>query len=871
MKLLDFLNKNKNSEIKDSDKATLTQSTMTGLVTIIINNKKYTLYKDVYKKVYIYFVTGNEVLLYSFILRDDIETDYMLKDATGKNISIQFLYNIDTESATSTKSLPTLENYTRIKNYLDDKEIRKSVDNDSLARVAAVAMIEGLQFLTQISFANYKIPITKKPYEKQNEKEDEQQNKIEQQEVVVEESKETKSENNIKDIVEPQKPSQQNITIPYSEIKEKTFEKIAEKVEEIKEKQPKISPYYFVGYKIKLETDPLTGKTNWHYELNKNKEPMKVYFSPKNIGKIIASHMFISGKTGSGKTSFNNTLIHTLLYYGVNVFAFDIKTGSLDYSSSIINEPESKENMLKTINDSKYKGVLQPDENIQFIDKDIPDEALLLLNPKISVFKNRFGKPVVPLILYNNPDESANIKYFTSVNILDNQLRNDLIEYASKGNEYIAEYNALKQEYKEGINDMLIAYFNTLVKGKYNKKFVEVLADYMTSKILAYMEKTQFRVMPTNADFADWIQDYDMFGKDLKPDSEEIRFIDYVYDNNISKRIIDFENGVDLHGILKSITERNSNFYLTIRTNISLLSFYVIYLYYLLSKSEKLKIDGMAEGEAYSAMFIDEAHYLEKNQLLDNVLKDAQRTDRLRNRGWIFSSQRVFMSSFGKQESIGTYIFFAGQSGDVASQKTKFSKIISKESIDFINSNLLTFTSDNDDLIVDEEGSPIDRFTTVVKAFPNRAFTKDIMEYGVTEYAKKAEPYLIQKQKIEGVFELTFSPLTISLKTLSEDGKLSISALTDDDRIKLLKIINDLTPQLIEALSDKDLNSKEISSNSLQYIQKILLLIQTNRELSDKVDVFIKTYLVAYKNTLNIDLIKQLLEIFEDYKAKMNF
>ena len=879
MKVLNFIKKKKDETTSTGD--IKTENSMNVVANLFIQSKKYSLLSDKYNGNVIYFVLGNDTLLYVFILRsmDDYQSKYVLKDSFGKNISIQILFNIDVNEMTEGTPFPTIENWSSIKDFLNTNKIFKTIESSSLARLAFVSMIEGLTFLSQISFSNYKIPITNNQVKQENE-EDKKHEFNEAKATTIKkaiasiEEAQNDADDTIgkKDEVEDTVASNKNssdedesvIKATSEDISKHTFEEISKKVEDMTPKsKTTISTKYFIGYKVVNSLDS-TGKEIWTYELNKDKKPVKLFFAPNNIGKIIASHMFINGKTGSGKTSFNNSLIHTLLYHGVNVFAFDIKTGSLDYSATIIKKPESKEDVLKMINDQKYKGLLPEDKNIEFTPDDIPDDALEVINPNIGTFTNRFGKKVIPLVIYNNPDESTNIKFFTSINILNNELRNQLIDFASKGDNYVAEYNAIKQEYKEGLNQMLIAYLNTLTQGKYPKKFVETMADFVTSKVINYMEKTEFRIMPTNSDFAELLHDYSMFGKDLKPDSEEIRFMEYIYDNNLSKRIIDFENGTDLHSILKAITQSGSNFYLTIRCNTSLLSFYVIYLYYLLSKSEKLKIDGMKEGEAYTAMFIDEAHYLDKNQLLDRVLKDAQRTDRLRNRGWIFSAQRVFMSSFGKQESLGTYVFFAGQSGDIASQKTKFSKILSKEAIEYVNSNILSFTTDNNDLIIDENGSPLDRISAVVKSFPNRAYSKDIMEFGIAKYAEEINPYLIQNQILENKIYIKRQKLDISLRTVGDDGKLTISSLNEGDRFKLSKLVSDLSLQLSSLLSASDLNEKEITEDSLQYIQKILLLVEISREVAPKVEEILNKYIYTYNSENNLQFIMELNDLLNE-------
>ena len=883
MKSFSFIKKSKKEPTVETPISP--ESSMTTVANLFIKNKKYSLLSDKHNGATVYFVLGNDTLLYVFVLRnmDDYQSKYVLKDNFGKNVSIQILFNIDANEMTEGRGFPTIDNWSYIKDFLNTNKIFTTIENNSLARLTFVSIIEGTNFLMQISFSNYKIPITsQKPKEEPVEnkdffdyREEEEPKEVAvkketvkelKEEPIVEKEEEEQSQEEVEvDEKEEEKPSSTySIKSNSEDISKQTFEEISKKVESISPKvKSKISDRYFIGYKL-INTIDSSGKESWVYEINKDKKPVKLYFAPNNIGKIIASHMFINGKTGSGKTSFNNSLIHTLLYHGVNVFAFDIKTGSLDYSATIIKKPEAKSEMLKMINDQKYKGLLPEDKNIEFTADDISDDALEVLNPKIGTFVNRFGKKVIPIVIYNNPDESTNIKFFTSINILNNELRNQLIDFSTKGENYIAEYNAIKQEYKEGLNQMLIAYLNTLTQGKYPKKFVDTMADYVTSKVINYMEKTNFRIMPTNSDFAELLHDYSMFGKDLKPDSEEIRFMEYIYDNNLSKRIIDFENGTDLHSILKSITQSGSNFYLTIRCNTSLLSFYVIYMYYLLSKSEKLKIEGMKEGEAYTAMFIDEAHYLEKNQLLDRVLRDAQRTDRLRNRGWIFSAQRVFMSSFGKQESLGTYVFFAGQSGDIASQKTKFSKILSKKSIEYINSNILSFTTDNNDLIIDENGTPLDRTDAVVKSFPNRAYSKDIMEYGIAKYAEEISPYLIQNQILETKIYLKPQKIDITLRTIGSDGKLTISSLNDEDKFKLVKAISDLSLQLSSLMSEKDINTRELTIDSLQYIEKILLLVEISREVSSKVEHILSTYVYSYKKENNLDFIVELNDLLNE-------
>ena len=213
---------------------------------------------------------------------------------------------------------------------------------------------------------------------------------------------------------------------------------------------------------------------------------------------------------------------------------------------------------------------------------------------------------------------------------------------------------------------------------------------------------------------------------------------------------------------------------------------------------------------------------------------------------------------------LGLYQFFAGQSGDIASQKTKFSKILSKKSIEYINSNILSFTTDNNDLIIDENGTPLDRTDAVVKSFPNRAYSKDIMEYGIAKYAEEISPYLIQNQILETKIYLKPQKIDITLRTIGSDGKLTISSLNDEDKFKLVKAISDLSLQLSSLMSEKDINTRELTIDSLQYIEKILLLVEISREVSSKVEHILSTYVYSYKKENNLDFIVELNDLLNE-------
>ena len=895
MKLFNF-NKNKQKQNSNLDD-------IIAISTLFIGSKKYTLYKSKYNDCFIYFITGNDTLLYIFLLRDTVEynSKYIFKNSVGNNISVQFLFDVDKNEMYEETPLPTLSNWNTIKKYINENKIFKSNDDDFIARIVLTGVIEGLSYLSQLSFANYKMPITQhvnrieedKTTEEKTEIKEEIPEKIENKNDTASESKEVENKNEttlekepeqkqekieepiIKDNYIPIVPNIQTpkvITATANELSKSSIINVSKKLEdENKNIKPKIPNQYFVGYKMILEQDDY-GNKNWTYELNKNKEPVKVYFSPQNIGKIISTHMFINGKTGSGKTSFNQSLLHTLLYHGLNIFALDIKAGSIDYSASIINKPIEKSNLLKYMNSEKYKGVLPESKNIEFIDKDIPDEALKILNPKFGSLYNRFGNKVIPIAIYNVSDEGDNASYFTALNILDNDKRQKLIEYADD-EEKQDEYNNMKQEYKDGLSKLLVAYFNALSSQRPSNsdKFINTYAELITNKLMSFMEKTKFRIFPTNREFINMLKDYSMWSKDIKPDSEEEIIMNYIADAHNAKKIVDFEKGIDLVYVLNKIRENNSNFYLTIRADTFLLSFYVIYLYYLLSKTDNFKINGLDKNGAYSSIFIDEAHYLENNPLLTKVITDAQRTDRIRNRGWIFSAQRAFKSGFNMQESIGTYVFFGGQSADAVSLKARYSKVISSKAIEYINKNISTFTTDSDTFIVDENGTPLDREIEVVKSFPNRAYSDEIHQYGIGNYAKDISPYLIQNLKIDNVINFTIEEIPISFKFNGDSEKLTISSFGNDDKKLLIKMITELQNDINIFLADKNLNKEEISMNSIQYIEKIVLLAEVQRTNIPNGDIILNNYLYNYNKENNTKFLIELNSFLNDAKKSFEF
>lgn len=174
MKVLDFIKKKKDETA--STGAIKTENSMAVIANLFIQSKKYSLLSDKYNGNVIYFVLGNDTLLYVFILRsmDDYQSKYVLKDNFGKNISIQILFNIDVNEMTEGTPFPTIENWSSIKDFLNTNKIFKTIESSSLARLAFVSMIEGLTFLSQISFSNYKIPITNSQVKQEDEEPEKQ-------------------------------------------------------------------------------------------------------------------------------------------------------------------------------------------------------------------------------------------------------------------------------------------------------------------------------------------------------------------------------------------------------------------------------------------------------------------------------------------------------------------------------------------------------------------------------------------------------------------------------------------------------------------------------------------------------------------------
>ncbi len=504
-----------------------------------------------------------------------------------------------------------------------------------------------------------------------------------------------------------------------------------------------IDENYFVGYKINEKEN-----ADFDYEIDDEGRPVKVYFSPKDFSKILTTHMLITGKTGTGKTSFNNQLIHTLLYHGISVFAFDFKDASIDYSATIINKEEPKSRFLQEMNNPRYKGSFS---SLKFTEQDIPNSTIKIINPEESNFQNRFGNKVVPLVIYNNPDEVENIEYFTPINIFDNELRTKLIEISS--NKKSKEYLATRLKYKEGIEKILLLYFRFLGKEieSSTKKFIDILSNSMTEKSIDFMEENDFKSFPKNEEFSEWLKDNTIFGKKLKANSPEQKFINAVHESNYVKKIIDFENGVNLYSIMKSIIfDMKTNFYLTIKTNSNLAGFYVVYLYNLLLSGEKFKLEGLEDNSTYTAVFIDETYYLaQQDKLVEKTILDAEKTDRFRNRAWILASQRVFFESFKLQESIGNYVMFSPQATDISLQKSRFSETFEKDILDFVGTQNFTMTFVNPSLFIDSNGKYINPKTTVIKSFPNRAWISDIMEYGLKRYGENVKKYLITNFKLK--------------------------------------------------------------------------------------------------------------------------
>ena len=287
MKVLDFIKKKKDETA--STGAIKTENSMAVIANLFIQSKKYSLLSDKYNGNVIYFVLGNDTLLYVFILRsmDDYQSKYVLKDNFGKNISIQILFNIDVNEMTEGTPFPTIENWSSIKDFLNTNKIFKTIESSSLARLAFVSMIEGLTFLSQISFSNYKIPITNSQV-KQEDEEPEKQVFSETKATTIKKAIASveEAQNDVddtigkKDEVEDTVASNKNssdedesvIKATSEDISKHTFEEISKKVEDMTPKsKTTISTKYFIGYKVVNSLDS-TGKEIWTYELNKDKK-----------------------------------------------------------------------------------------------------------------------------------------------------------------------------------------------------------------------------------------------------------------------------------------------------------------------------------------------------------------------------------------------------------------------------------------------------------------------------------------------------------------------------------------------------------------------------------------------------------------------
>ena len=357
MKVLDFIKKKKDETA--STGAIKTENSMAVIANLFIQSKKYSLLSDKYNGNVIYFVLGNDTLLYVFILRsmDDYQSKYVLKDNFGKNISIQILFNIDVNEMTEGTPFPTIENWSSIKDFLNTNKIFKTIESSSLARLAFVSMIEGLTFLSQISFSNYKIPITNSQVKQEDEEPEKQvfsETKattikkaiasVEEAQNDVDDNIEKKDEVVEDAVVSNESNTDKNESIikaTSEDISRHTFEEISKKVEDMTPKtKTNVSTKYFIGYKIVNSLDS-TGKEAWTYELNKDKKPVKLFFAPNNIGKIIASHMFIDVKNfifvdSSGLLYITSEITFLPnLFVKVPIFGFITSNASSGMSSGV--------------------------------------------------------------------------------------------------------------------------------------------------------------------------------------------------------------------------------------------------------------------------------------------------------------------------------------------------------------------------------------------------------------------------------------------------------------------------------------------------------------------------------------------------------
>jgi hypothetical protein len=339
------------------------------------DNLHYILYKEKYSNsLSIYYfatkdLTSTYVSFVFLILKNPIETgDFDLKQYHFKNKLNEDCYVLELfndSKINSDSGVVSLSDTSKIYEIIKLLKISESNDDDEFAQ--SIAIMFNTKTLAYNSLGFYK---EIKPQEKEIKQKVETKTEAEAEEKDSYVSSE-------KEILPKPQEEDTNEEEEFSINKLKNDLKTETKILSFNNDEKSAS---FIGYKLDSSGEK--------YDIS-NLKPVKIFLNGKTALKQLSSHLLITGKSGSGKTSFNLSLINFLLRNDISVVAFDVKQQSIDYSSLIIKEAEQNKNLLSFIQmnpNEKLRGTLAEDDLIQ--KKSLKDNT-----------KTLSGKEIVPLIL----------------------------------------------------------------------------------------------------------------------------------------------------------------------------------------------------------------------------------------------------------------------------------------------------------------------------------------------------------------------------------------------------------------------------------------------------------------------------------------
>ncbi|MGC9090032.1 MAG: helicase HerA domain-containing protein [Caldisericia bacterium] len=715
-------------------------------------NLHYVLYKEDYSTWHIYYFvlsdTINKYVQFVFvILKNPIENSplnqYNFKNSLNEDVFVLELYN--DESIISELDVVSLENHERIYETLKSLKIAETIEDNKIAEfVSSLYKSKALKFNSINEYKTYQIETPTQETIEPN---------IKKEEKPIEEK--TKS-------VEKER-----------EVEEKfSFEKLKEELNKEEESLQITTPekiVSFVGFKF--------DKTGEKYEI-KNSKPVQVFLNGDTAIKQLSTHTLITGKTGSGKTSFNLLLIDFLLRNDVSVIAFDVKEQSIDYSSYIIKSAEKSSDIAKYMNEKqngKERGIISKEQ--------IPQKSSLKDNNKTLT-----GKEIVPIIIWNKDLElgEKNIKYLTKINILGTDFLDRLAS-----TENIEERKAIIKNYKDYLENIFLNYISLI--NHHNKISSQDVAMKLVEEVMNFNEKTNYEYEPSSKDFNI------MFENSVRSIGEKVNevYIKRLIDENKLQNYIDIDSGVNLYKMIRDILSNKKIFYMVLNINPSLSAFYFFYIHYILSEPEIIQLAEMKSGLRF-AIFVDEAEYLTENTDIAQQMLIAEQVDRSKGIGLVLSSQQVFKKDFSAQSSIGNNILFSPQSSDLTSIKSKFSNI---KNIQKVAKSPFIFVTDSDVLFVDSNNNIIR--DTIIATIPNFVYSSSLQDYGVQAYLNNAARYFVTSNP---------SSLEKIIPVISISGETQIKA-------------EDFQKQIIKF--KKYIKGKNITDADLNYIIGILISYAT--------------------------------------------